>query len=56
MGSGLCCMYASNTFDIDEETKSFVKDAKGDPIDTIRTAVEACPTGALTLSARRRTE
>jgi ferredoxin len=52
MGSGMCCMYAPNTFDIDDETKSFVKDAHGDPIDTIRTAVEACPTGALTLIER----
>jgi ferredoxin len=51
MGSGMCCMYAPNTFDIDDETRSFVKNAHGDPIDMIRTAVEACPTGALTLSA-----
>jgi ferredoxin len=49
MGSGMCCMYAPNTFDIDEETKSFVKNADGDPIEAIRTAVEACPTGALRL-------
>jgi ferredoxin len=49
MGSGMCCMYASNTFDIDDEAKSFVKDAHGDPVDMIRTAIEACPTGALSL-------
>jgi ferredoxin len=55
MGSGMCCMYAPNTFDIDDETKSTVKDAHGDPIDTIRTAIEACPTGALRLSARHET-
>ena len=52
MGSGMCCMYAPNTFDIDDETKSTVRDAHGDPIDTIRTAIEACPSGALTLIDR----
>jgi ferredoxin len=52
MGSGMCCMYASHTFDVDEEAKSFVKDTQGDPVDMIRTAIEACPTGALTLIER----
>ena len=47
MGSGMCFMYASNTFDLDDEAKSVVKDVEGDPIQTIRTAIEACPTGAL---------
>jgi ferredoxin len=49
MGSGMCFMYASNTFDLDDEAKSFVKDVEGDRIETIRTAIEACPTGALRL-------
>ena len=49
MGSGMCYMYASNTFDIDDSAKSVVKKIDGDPIDNIRTAVEACPTGALRL-------
>ena len=49
MGSGMCCLYAPNTFDIDEHTRSFVKDHHGDPIDRIRVAIEACPTGALRL-------
>lgn len=52
MGSGMCCTYAPRTFDIDDSARSVVKDAKGDPIDTIRTAVEACPTGALRLVER----
>jgi ferredoxin len=50
MGSGTCIMYAPRTFDHDDETKPVVVDETGDPIESIRTAVEACPTGALTLS------
>jgi ferredoxin len=49
MGSGMCCMYAPHTFDIDDKAKSFVTDTHGDSIDMIRTAIEACPTGALSL-------
>lgn len=52
MGSGMCYLYASNTFDVDHEAKSFVKDVEGDPINSIRTAIEACPTGALRLIER----
>jgi ferredoxin len=50
MGSGVCIMYAPGTFGHDDETKAMVIDAAGDPIESIRTAVEACPTGALSLS------
>ena len=49
MGSGMCFMYAGSTFDLDDSAKSYVKDAEGDPVETIRIAVEACPTGALRL-------
>jgi ferredoxin len=49
MGSGLCVMYASGTFEHDDQAKAIVVDPRGDPIDVIRTAVEACPTGALRL-------
>lgn len=49
MGSGMCIMYAPGTFAHDEETKAVVTDPGGDPEERIRTAVEACPTGALTL-------
>jgi ferredoxin len=49
MGSGLCAMYASGTFEHDDQAKAIVVDPRGDPIDVIRTAVEACPTGALRL-------
>ena len=49
MGSGMCIMYAPGTFAHDGETKAVVIDSAGDPIDSIRIAVEACPTGALTV-------
>jgi ferredoxin len=52
MGSGMCYVYAPNTFDIDDSAKSSVKDHRGDPIDRIRAAIEACPTGALRLVER----
>jgi ferredoxin len=50
MGSGLCVMYAPGTFAHDDETKAVVLDPSTDDIGTVRTAVEACPTGALTLN------
>lgn len=49
IGSGMCVMYAPNTFDQDGEAKVVLTDPSGDPPDTVRTAVEACPTGALRL-------
>jgi ferredoxin len=52
MGSGMCFMYAPGTFDIDDSAKSVVKDVNGDPMDSIRTAIEACPTRALRLVER----
>jgi ferredoxin len=51
MGSGMCIVYAANTFAHDDETKAIVINPKGDSIDAIRIAVEACPTGALRLIA-----
>jgi ferredoxin len=49
MGSGMCIMYAPGTFVHDDETKAVVVDPRGDPEESIRIAVEACPTGALRL-------
>jgi ferredoxin len=49
MGSGMCIVYAPGTFAHDEETKAVVVDPAGDPLDAIRTAVQACPTCALRL-------
>jgi ferredoxin len=50
MGSGMCTMYAPGTFAQDEETKVVLTDPEGDPAESIRLAVEACPTGALRLA------
>ena len=49
MGSGMCIMYAPATFAHDGETKAVVTDPSGDADERIRIAVEACPTGALSL-------
>jgi ferredoxin len=46
----MCIVYAPLTFAHDEETKAVVLHPSGDPAESIRTAVEACPTGALTLT------
>lgn len=49
MGSGMCIVYAPGTFEHDDETKAVMIDPPGDPLDAVRTAVQACPTGALRL-------
>jgi ferredoxin len=49
MGSGMCCMYAPESFEIDDETKSVYKEGGGTSLEQLRTAIEACPTGALEL-------
>ncbi len=50
MGSGQCCWYAPNTFDQDDETIAIVTDPEGDPEDAIRTAVDSCPTQAISIA------
>jgi len=54
MGSGMCIVYAPNTFAHDDETKAVVIDPAGDPIEAIRNAVQACPTSAITLVTDQR--
>jgi ferredoxin len=49
MGSGLCIVYAANTFAHDDEAKAFVIGLGLDSIDAVQNAIEACPTGALRL-------
>jgi ferredoxin len=51
MGSGQCCWYAPNTFDQDDETIAIVTDQQGDPEEAIKTAVDSCPTRALSIVA-----
>lgn len=50
MGSGMCSMYAPNTFAQDEENMAIVTDRAGDPVEQVSIAVEACPTGALSFA------
>ena len=47
IGSGMCVMYAGDTFDQDEEAKAIVRTTVEDDEATIRAAAEACPTGAI---------
>jgi ferredoxin len=50
IGSGSCVVYAPGSFTQDDEAKVVVLEPIEDPIDTVRVAVEACPTRALTLT------
>jgi ferredoxin len=47
MGSGVCSVFAPETFDLDDDTKSTVVDAAGNPLDQIEAAAAGCPTGAI---------
>jgi ferredoxin len=47
MGSGVCTVYAPETFDIDDETKSTVVDPAGNALDRIEAAAGGCPTRSI---------
>jgi ferredoxin len=49
MGSGMCTVYAPETFDMDDEGKAMVIDPAGNSAEEIRTAAASCPTGAIIL-------
>ena len=49
MGSAQCSWYAPNTFDQDDETIAIVIDQQGDPAEAIQTAIDSCPTRALSI-------
>ena len=49
MGSAQCCWYAPNTFDQDANTVAVVIDQHGDSDEAITTAIEACPTRAISV-------
>ena len=51
MGSGSCSFQAPDTFDLDDDGKVIVLDAR-DPDDHIRAAADSCPTRAITLVER----
>lgn len=48
--SGTCVFLAPRTFAIDEDAGvAHVVDQAGDPLEDVRDAVDACPTGAIAL-------
>ena len=49
MGSGVCCVYAPNTFAVDDEALVVITDPTGDPLDRIRAAAQGCPTDSITV-------
>ena len=51
IGSAQCSWYAPNTFDQDADGVADVIDQHGDPEDAIRTAIQSCPTRALSIVA-----
>ena len=54
IGSGLCVAYAPGTFEHDDEAKAIRRNPTTEGLDGVRTAVEACPMGALELSIDER--
>lgn len=53
IGSGMCLVYAGATFVHDDEAKAIVVEAPGDDLETVRVAVENCPTRALVLNEEK---
>ena len=51
IGSGLCLLYAPGTFEHDESTKAVLIEGSNDDLETVKIAIEACPTRALRLDA-----
>lgn len=49
ISAGTCVAIASNTFELDEEGKVQVKNAKGDDDQTIIDAAKSCPVQAIEL-------
>lgn len=49
IGTENCNRYAPGTFEVDDEGKVHRIDRGGDDEEAIRTAVESCPTGALSI-------
>lgn len=50
IGCSACVDEAPETFDLDDETKAFVKPAPSDPLEFIVSAAEACPTEAISIT------
>lgn len=50
LGCGVCAAYAPGSFTQDDEGLAVLCDPPADPLDLVRTAVDSCPTGALSLA------
>jgi ferredoxin len=53
MGSGMCSVYAPGTFTQDAQAKVVLIDPSTDTVEAIKIAIEACPTGALSLNSSK---
>lgn len=49
IGSGMCVTYAPRTFDQDANAKVVVLEPPSDELEVVQAAIDACPTGAITL-------
>lgn len=47
IGCASCTAVAPNTFEMNDEFKAIVKDEKGDDEETVKMAVQSCPTEAI---------
>ncbi|NKY59073.1 ferredoxin [Nocardia flavorosea] len=51
LGCGVCVAYAPGSFAQDGEGLAVLRDPPADSLDEVRTAVDSCPTGALSLAS-----
>jgi len=49
IGSGMCSVYAPGTFTTDDQAKAVLIDPPTDDLDSVLTAIAACPVAALHL-------
>jgi len=47
VGNAMCEQYAPNTFGLNEERQSYVKDPAGDPVEMVIEAATNCPVSAI---------
>ena len=50
VGNATCEIYASNTFALNEDRQSMVKNPDGDPEEKVLEAAENCPVSAITVA------
>jgi len=54
MGTGTCLVYAPNSLDLDTEGKATVRHPITDGLEAAQSAVEGCPTEALSITSAGR--